>query len=369
MFLKGVEPEEVRLFTWEVATNYDDVPSSKDLEEAFAREFPETCSRMKESVPPRRFVAWPLISFNASEGRLSRYLVTVEEASEKGRRRLPRQIWRYGLADRTIRKMGADQVPEDNSGNYLCYGLDGDEIYLMVFFEGRLCHWLEEQLVVESGEARALAFERRVERFRRFLRADSLFSRAQAFAEVALEGGFSERLFKAAASDSFWQRRLFCDKDKASRKRGRHRDFSRSGPVYKGLVGKGLAWLVVAGALAWFGLPGKSSDCDLEDVAPVELIPAPEFVEVAEPRGNIDEKPQKSYAETPRCVLPELRVMGVIDGKLATVSLDTGLVKTRMLLAVGDSLGNYRVRSVEHGVVALECGTAVVERSVGDGAK
>ena len=351
------------LFTWDVTTNFDKDLSAKELDDSFAREFPETCSRLLEGSPPGYFVLCPLTSFNASEGRVSRYLVAVVESQPANGsvRMLPEQIWRYALADSEIRKQSVnasnennnEDDGENNSGNYLCYGTDGDAFYWMVFFEGRLCHWAEDNAWDKN----------RLERIRIFLKHDSLFSRAESFSEICLRGSFEDRLFKVASKDPFW-RKINLRKEKRESGNGR-------GPCLRKNIYRGSALISVAllGLLLYGWWQPADRECaNCIDAQPVELTPPPEWFEVIEMKELV--KGENGGAPVAPCVLPEFRVNGLVAGKVAMLSLpESGLTPGKTsVLAVGGSLGDFKVVSVGRDRVTLQCRDSVVQKGVGENA-
>ena len=364
-FFKSLIPIEARLFTWEIATNFDEILSERELDEVFVKEFPSTCARLKDCSPPGRFVIWPLLSFNASEGRLSRYLVAVvkSEPGAMSARMLPRQIWRYALADSTILKWAENNRLDDNSGNYVCYGMEGNEFYLMVFFEGRFCHWLEETVCDAAGDDTPCDwFENRLDRFRRFLKNDPLFSRAASFTEICLEGAFDERLFRGASGDPFW-RSLDLRKDRCLLKTQKGTVRLRNA-AYGGFC---LMLLAIVSLVFYGRYTGQYDECvGCVEALPVELNPPPELFEVAE-TDEVYEQMVSSAASGMSCVLPEFRVHGLVSGKVAMLSLveSEGATKS-LVLGEGDTLGNFKVLSIGRDAIRLACGGKIVEGGVGE---
>ena len=361
-----VIPVDAKLLTWECTTTFDEIPALETLESLFESEFPRTCRRLQESGGFYRI--WHLVSFNSSEGRRSRFLVAlVEKPFEKVRwRALPEQIWLSAAADQMIRAL-----PEnDNAGNYLCYGYAGNTLCVLVFFEGRLCHWSEESFAENCSRATLDArMELAVSRFRRFLESDALFSRAKHFDEVSLQEKmgpeFSLSHFKAAARDAFWRGRDLRKTDENS--------------------GAALANVMNAFRLKWFWLmflvmlallapklykqlTHLNSDwnavLNIPNPEPIELSLPPEWGESLEARDSGRGAAEESLAPVrPKrnCSLPEFSLRGVVAEKLAMVSVG-GQSRT---LSVGDSLESFAVHAVGREHVELGCGDSLLVRKVG----
>ena len=373
--MSRIVPVKAHLFTWEVSTNFDENLSPKELESSFATEFPETCSRLNEMNPPGYFVIWPLIAFNASEGRLSRYLVAIVESQPENisAKLLPRQIWRYALADNSIRNVPVDMA--GNSGNYMCYGIDEDAFYMMVFFEGRLCHWAEENRISTGEESFEVWLENRLERIRNFLKKDPLFSRAESFVEIPLEESFDEHLFKAASKDPFWKK-WNLQKEKEARPRSRSIRLNKRCCKWLFLVAFPFALILLKGHLLEFSYDVECMGCT--DALPVELDLPPQLLEVSEMRNLDDGKPAKNELQkplppieadaSPSCILPRLRVNGLVAEKVAILALGEshGMPQKTLAASVGDSLGNFMVASVGRDRVVLQCRDSVVEKGVGE---
>ena len=164
---KRIAPVAVRMMTWEVTTAFDGTLTETELHKRFDEEFQDVLGE------ECRVFFWPLVSFNASDGRKHRYLVAVaDEPLETYRKKfdcsLPRQIALYAIADKVLR--GKLEENAEN-GNLLLVALWKHRLYILVFMEGRLCHWSEEYGYGESLDG---ACRERVARFKEFLKADEL---------------------------------------------------------------------------------------------------------------------------------------------------------------------------------------------------
>ena len=362
-------PVEAKLLTWECTTTFDEIPALETLESLFESEFPRTCRRLQESGGFYRI--WHLVSFNSSEGRRSRFLVAlVEKPFEKRkfenirRRALPEQIWLSAAADQMIRAL-----PEsDNAGNYLCYGYAENTLCILVFFEGRLCHWSEESFAENCSRATLDArMEQAVSRFRRFLESDALFSRAKHFEEINLlenvESDFSLALFKRASRDSFWRG---CDLRKPEG--NATKDFTAFAGA---MLGRRTFWLVILALVLLLGKYwnlgeklNRDSLLNLNDVVPPELsMPEISLQEVAAEETSA-EKPREISVPRERkqqCVLPELFLKGVVGETFAVVAVAG---ESREVLT-GDSLGPFEVRTVGRDQIVLACGDSSIVKKVG----
>ena len=342
LFERGF-PHEVSLFMWEQTATFDKIISRDELECAFEYEFPKLRSRIRENGGCFRMI--PLVSFNAPEGRFLRYLVAVSFSEFRKawgtRRVLPRQIWLYAAADAAMRN-----ASKDNSGNFFFYATVDGSLFILVFFEGRLCHWSEEN---GFGDDVGL-LEIRLERFRKFLRTDPLFSRADSFEEFRLKGVFERRLFNDAAHDPFWRR---IDLKK--------RDVAQHTGAPRGLCWLALVLCLTMSLLCRWHLQDDSYDCvGCIDPPAEELLPPKEYHEVVF-EDVVDEVP---YARPvfEKCELPSFHLMGVVEHKVAVVMFDS-LPGESSPLKEGMRVGRFALNSIERDRIQLGCGdsTAVVE--------
>ena len=318
-----------RIFTWELVTGFGQNPTEENLVDYFRRDFSEV-----ERLP--KF--WKLISFNSSEGRHHRYLVILaeQECLHNGRN-LPASLFLYTRADE---QMGA----YEGNGNFRYAALVGETLYVLVFYEGRLCHWSEER---GYGGARANTLAKdRLRNLDEFLRRDPLFSQAEAFQYGVVErldvdfgdtAGAWVKQLRRASRDPFWK--------------GLRLE-PRSGGLWVALSIILLLMLMVAGFLTWKNL---DSGCEklVGPEAPLLTPPATEpisketrisdIVKVSRPK-NVDSGLD--------CQKPILEIRGIVGDRLFSGVLGGEPVMKQL----GDSLGNYRVKSVLRDRVVLECG-------------
>ena len=94
-----------RMMTWEVTTSFDGILTETELQKRFEENFGNLFGTRNEEggdacdmgVRANRVFFWPLVSFNASDGRKHRYLVAfanepLAHYRKKYDRSLPRQI-------------------------------------------------------------------------------------------------------------------------------------------------------------------------------------------------------------------------------------------------------------------------------------
>ena len=337
-YLRRARAVRAKMFTWEVVTDFDCDAPQESLEEAFAKEFPEVQGDC-------RVAFWKMVSFNAADGRKHRYLVAVtaqEGCENRGqeRRALPESIGLYALADREMRSC-------DCGGNMRFAAVVDGVLYILVFMEGRLCHWSEENGY--GGNSNELVAER-LERFDAFLAKDPLFSRTSAF-DLRFYPEATFGMFAEAARDPFWKRLDLY----GSRTAGLH-------------VGT-LVMLFALAAVASLGFvtvyPAQGVAC--EDCT---LAAAPELSAVsdeilgdglwtmgpAEPK-RMHSAPGSGGAQPSACGMPALTIQGTVDGKLAQAKID-GEVRW---LGVGDSVGAFAVVSIGSDRVQFICNDKTVE--------
>ena len=331
-----------RLWTWELVTNFDsDVPHEKLLQ-WLREDFPET-------LRDRNPVCREMVGFNSSGGRRHRFLVALPEKDVECLRRhfdrvLPQTAMLYGAADALMRT-------NDGFGNLRYAVLAESTLYILVFFEGRLCHWTEE---VAHDNATA---EERLERFDEFLMRDDLFSRAESWRKVFVESkDFSDSqrkaLLKAASRDPFWK------------------DYDLD--LFDGIKPRAKWRLAFAATFAValffsFVWRGSGENVAKVDMAAPSLSVAPEITVVDHPmgmsRGKDDVRvmkvnsPEASFPDSPACLV-QFKIRGIVGGRLVRVEMEDGRMAW---FRTGDSLGNFRVESIGGSKVSLACGGRIVK--------
>lgn len=399
---KRIAPVAARMMTWEVTTSFDGTLTETELRKRFDEDFRDVFNAGFADGECAVFF-WPLVSFNASDGRKHRYLVAVaDEPLERFRktfdRCLPKQIALYAIADKILRgewngenclkcdeacaecgsecaELNNDCAEVADNGNLLFVALCEHCLYILVFMEGRLCHWSEEYGYGESFDD---VCRERVARFKEFLKADELFAKMNdigAFVVCCENVGAAEESphmnerFQVAARDPFWCGKDLdaCDSMKPCEQR---------------------RWVMSAVALlafcaCVFAMCGESLNLlyakffddeqrDLfVDAAPVELSqPAARDLEMlAWAEGHRDLLPSKwtlgraglagndafGNRRTSRetCDSSEFSLLGIVGGRVALVKTSAGETKT---LSVGDSLSRYRVKQIGMNDVVMRCG-------------
>lgn len=330
--LQGVP---ARICTWELVTGFGQNPTGDELAECFRRDFPEMGRLPK---------FWKMVSFNSSEGRRHRYLAILADQEELpggrllcGRRVLPRSLFLYARADEQMRSW-------ERYENFRYAAIVDGTLHVLVFYEGRLCHWSEERGYGGPG-GKALALKR-LENMDEFLKHDPLFSKAESFRcggldtlAVDFDNPVGEWLapFRQAAVDPFWK--------------GLHLEQERRADRTTLFIIL-LLMMMVAGAFVWMRLDAGCGVMPGPD-APTLTPPATGPIS-NEPRfGDVVKfyRPQNA-APAPECTKPALEIHGIVERRLFSGLLDGQPVMKK----TGDSLDLYRVKSVLRDRVVLECG-------------
>ena len=396
---KKVAPVAARMMTWEVTTSFDGTLTETELRKRFDEDFRDVFNAGFADGECAVFF-WPLVSFNASDGRKHRYLVAVADEPLENYRKtfdrcLPKQIELYAIADKILRGewKGEDCLKCDETcvgvdcecaefgnncaenGNLLLVALCEHCLYILVFMDGRLCHWSEEY---GYGETFDDVCRERVARFKEFLKADELFAKMNDVGEFVVccekvgtveESLHVKDLFQVAVRDPFWRGKDLDECD--SMKPCELRRWVKSSVAL--LVFCASVFAMCGGSLNL--LCAKFFDDELRnsfvDVAPVELSqPAARDLEMlAWAEGHRDLLPAKwtlgraGFVDgvasrswrTSRgaCDSSEINLLGIVGGRVALVKTSAGETKT---LSVGDSLSRYRVKRIGMNDVVMRCG-------------
>lgn len=349
MWMFGAKPYRANLFTWELSSNFDETVSPRQVNDLFEREFPTAVKRLRDGGGS--YSLWPLVSFNAAEGRLSRFLVAfTERDAHRGRlRRLPSQIWLYSVAD-----AAAANIPDrEYNGSFWFHMLVGGILYMLVFFEGRFCYWSEERFDFPSKECSG-SLQERLARFRRFLVEDPLFSRDSIIEISGDRGDYDDSLrqafFRRASRDPFW----------------RHLSLTERTEKKIEATAKKEILIILGGVLLLFllgyNLAGTFLFDDLDvarfDALPEQLLPAPEIVNAEKiPTDDVDFF-HGLQDQTAACNMPEFRLKGIVAEKLAVISIS----EKSKVLRPGDSLGSFSLFEIGKDYVRLACLDSVLER-------
>ena len=392
---KRIAPVAARMMTWEVTTSFDGTLTETELRKRFDEDFRDVFNAGFADGECAVFF-WPLVSFNALDGRKHRYLVAVAEEPLENYRKtfdrcLPKQIALYAIADKILRgewdgenclkcdetcvECGGECAEVADNGNLLFVALCEHCVYILVFMEGRLCHWSEE---FGYGETFDDACRERVARFKEFLKADELFAKMNDVWEFVVccekvgtveESLHVKDLFQVAARDPFW-----CGKDldacDSMKPCERQRWTVRAVAVLILCVAIFAICDDMTDALYAKIIDGESRN-SFVDVPPVELSqPAARDLEMlAWAEGHRDLLPAKwtlgraGFVDgvasrswrTSRgtCDSSEFSLLGIVGGRVALVKTSAGETKT---LSVGDSLSRYRVKRIGMNDVVMRCG-------------
>lgn len=324
----------VRICTWEYVTTFDGQPSESQVLKQFGEEFPQIDSSLVQLNL--------MVSFNSAEGRKLRFLVMVLDALAPRKawsisRRLPSQIWMFGWADEYLRRRSAND--ECCSGSGLFWAVEKGVLYILVFLEGRLCHWSEESGYEESLDKINVLVEERLIRFRLFLKDDDLFSRCNFYPEIKMEAIRSRTLFKRASRDSFWKNVDLAEKGKKSRLRN--------------VLAISLLGFVVLFSQKFFWGPREVSFEMVRDVPCVELSEPP-LVESLEVR---EKTPVARFPKT-ACLVPPIRLRGIVAPRLFMAEMAENHKVQPFKL--GDSLGVFMVSEIGRNHIELVCNDSTV---------
>lgn len=377
MFLlnKHVASVSARMMTWEVTTAFEGTLTETELRKRFDAELKEACvanglKNCDELQYENGVFFWPLISFNASDGRKHRFLVTLADESllayhQKFDRCLPKQIALFSIADKILRgdwefensnSENSCNVCDVSNGNLMFAVLWNKTLYVLIFVGGRLCHWSEENGYGRSFDEH---IKNRIARFREFLKADELFAStvsAESFGEIFVNCNFltnMNELFRLAANDPFW-RRFDLDKYESMKPCEKRRWTLGFVALFAFSF---LIVLVFGDSLNFCGVWFKSckQTNTLTSVPPVELSSptAHDLEMLAWAEGHRDLLPAKwiGMRDEISCNLQGFKILGIVSGRTALVTF-AGEMKT---LSVGDSILSYRVKEIGINDIVLRC--------------
>lgn len=372
---KNVAAVSARMFTWEVTTAFDGNLSAVELQKRFDDDFALELSANHVSF-------WPAVSFNASDGRKHRYFVAVADEPllpyrKKFDRCLPKQIALYAIADKILRGEYADfagveyvenseenvETLSCNDGNLLCIALWDNILYILVFVNGRLCHWSEER---GYGVLFDDTCRNRVERFKAFLKEDELFANVESFDEVLVccnQMADADGLFCMGARDPFW-RHLNLDERESIKNCGKRR------------LACAVALVAFVMIVFWLAYPllnicANPKNEIAHDVAPVELEKPPSEVLdlLAWAKGHRDLVPARwngmraGVAERRNfCDLPNFKLLGIAGDRAVLVETSSNEKK---ILTTDDLLDSYRIKKIGRNDVVFRCGSKEVRYEVG----
>lgn len=151
--------------TLELQTPFGEEPYQVMVLEHIQRELPLSCERAQNRIS---FI--PLISFNSSVGRTHRFLVAFALKDFSADRFLCDRVLPLGV----IFCAYAEQQMLENEGfeNLICGGFIENNLFLLIFWEGKLMHWIQESAKQENFD-----WNKRLYRLKLFMQQDTLLSR------------------------------------------------------------------------------------------------------------------------------------------------------------------------------------------------
>lgn len=328
MKVRGIYGCKARMYTWECVSPFEGELPPEKREALFRAEFPDAEGKVYFQE---------MVAFNDAEGRRHRYLIIFpEEFPPEGcSRMLPVAASLYGWADKFMRE-------REDYGNFRAAFWCGSTLYILVFWEGRLCHWAEEVL-----DADVLC---RLDLFDEFLKQDGLFSRTKEFKkELVRINSFDgvkewETYFWRAAKDPFWKNLRLSGEGILS-------DYRKS--LFYGALITVLGLAALLNFVVW-----RENELKMEDVVPPELSPVPAAMANVGALGAPEIEPfipthfNKQVSQSD-CDGFHFKVRGIVAGKIFQACGEGG---ENRWFRLGDSLENYRVVEIGRDRVILGCG-------------
>lgn len=373
LFTKRAIQTKAQMFTWENFTKFDSFITPLELENSFKQEFPLTVARNCD------ICIWQMFSFNSSEGKCNRYLVAINcekntECSKRKfrKRKLPMQIFLYEIADKIMKsgEFNLSKLQNYNNGNFLFYCVHESILYIIVFFEGRLCHWSEEFSEkfldgILKDRCKNAVYER-LQRFRKFLSADSLFCKGAPFCEIdisteTLDAKKNLIAFKRTSKDSFW-RKLDLQSDSIySKNTKKNAQFSSNIFYIKILVLCALAIFLMIVMRS-----NKEADILCEnciDAKPVELSTY-EFI--AENTEIVKQKSFEKKSQKKDSLKVDFLLKGIVANKLAVVQeiSNCNYSSCNKTVAVDDSIANCIVKFIGKDFITIDCAGVILKKEI-----
>lgn len=345
IFKNRAHAVRARLLTWEVVTGFEQEPLPAELLRRFGEEFPEA-----SKLAPR---FWKMMAFNATNGRRHRYLVALSYGGNVCRGRyLPQSIALYDECDRRMRAC-------ECGGNLRCAAVMNDCLFILVFMEGRLCHWSEEvgygfETFKGNGEPDVkILVQKRLSRFDEFLRRDDFFARTPEFQKLELlPYSPANEAFERAARDPFWRKLNLYE--------------TRPMELKLRVAARYLIVLMTLVVAVLF-FPKLKTNQKFEEPWLQNEAPELEFPkEIAsaskEPQTiNLFVKNNKE-AKSGNCVPTPFEIGGIVEGKVLFARFKN---ESAQWIRLGDSLGVFVVDEIERDRVRLRCGEISIVREMG----
>ena len=179
--------------TLEMQTPFGEEPHEAMIVNHIKKELPLSCERVHH-----RISFLPLISFNSSMGRTHRFLVAFSLKDFSIDRPFCDRVLPLAIAFTAYAE--EEMLKKEGFENLICGGYLKGHLFLLIFCEGKLVHWIQEQV-----EEKTIDLNQRLHRLRLFIQGDAFLSRlGDCPVSIASEPAVSS-LFEKALLDPFWQ--------------------------------------------------------------------------------------------------------------------------------------------------------------------
>lgn len=182
------------MLTLEMQTPFGEEPHQAMIVDHIKKELPLSCERVHH-----RISFLPLISFNSSMGRTHRFLVAFSLKDFSMDRPFCDRVLPLSIAFTAYAE--EEMLKKEGFENLICGGYLKGYLFLLIFCEGKLVHWIQEQ-----AEEKTIDLNKRLHRLRLFIQQDAFLSRlGDCPVSIASEPAVSS-LFEKALLDPFWQK-------------------------------------------------------------------------------------------------------------------------------------------------------------------
>lgn len=212
---------DCRLLTFEMQTPFGEELERSQVFLHIQEKLPLSCERAQN-----RIAFLPLISFNSTAGRLHRFLVAFLSRDFLADRFycdrvLPLAIGLTALAEK-------EMLTREGFENLIYGGFLKNRLHLLVFMEGKLVHWIEEEATEATTD-----LNQRVHRLRLFLKQDPLLSRLENSKFLIYSGEKIEGHFERALNDPTWR---FWDLDASTQVKWRRSKRLQKSAVFSSII-------------------------------------------------------------------------------------------------------------------------------------
>jgi len=180
--------------TLELQTPFGEEPHPEMILDHIKKELPLSCERAQN-----RISFLPLISFNSSMGRTHRFLVAFSLKDFSKNRSFCDRVLPLGIAFSAFAE--EEMINKDGYENLICGGVLGDHFFLLIFYNGKLVHWIQEHI-----ESKTYDLNKRIHRLRLFIQADPFLSRLGDCPISILSEEKHYSFFEKAINDPLWRR-------------------------------------------------------------------------------------------------------------------------------------------------------------------